>query len=46
MNEMPSITKVKGESCWEHTFERFIAVCYVPENDKDDELLNYGFVAP
>ena len=46
MNEMPSITKVKGESCWEHTFERFSAVCYVPENDKDDELLNYGFVAP
>ena len=46
MNEMPSITEVKGESCWEHTFERFSAVCYVPENDKDDELLNYGFVAP
>ncbi len=46
MNEMPVITKMKSGSCWEHTFERFSAVCYVPENDKDDELLNYGFVAP
>ena len=46
MNEMPVVTKMKCGSCWEHTFEKFSALCYVPENDKDDELLNYGFVAP
>ena len=46
MNEMPKVTGVAGGSCWEHTFERFSALCYVPENDKDDKLLNYGFVAP
>ena len=46
MNELPVMTKVDGGVCWEHTFERFSALCYVPENDKDDGLLNYGFVAP
>ena len=46
MNEMPVTTKVNGGVCWEHTFERFSAVCYVPDNDKDDSLLNYGFIAP
>ena len=46
MNEMPKVTGVAGGACWEHTFERFSALCYVPENDKDDKLLNYGFVAP
>ena len=46
MKEMPVITKINGGVCWEHTFERFSAVCYVPENDKDDNLLNYGFIAP
>ncbi|MBO4781556.1 MAG: hypothetical protein J5522_04090 [Lachnospiraceae bacterium] len=46
MNEMPVTTKVDGGVCWEHTFERFSAVCYVPDNDKDDSLLNYGFIAP
>lgn len=46
MNEMPVVSKVDGGVCWEHTFERFSALCYVPENDKDDGLLNYGFIAP
>ena len=46
MNEMPKVTKMENGACWEHTFERFSAVCYVPENDKDDGLLNYGFIAP
>ena len=46
MKEMPNITKMNCGSCWEHTFERFSALCYVPCNDKDDELLNYGFISP
>ncbi|MBR4343957.1 MAG: hypothetical protein IKP88_14885 [Lachnospiraceae bacterium] len=46
MNEMPIVTKTDGGVCWEHTFEKFTATCYVPENDKDDSLLNYGFIAP
>ena len=43
---MPKVSRMKTGSCWEHTFERFSAVCYVPDNDKDDKLLNYGFIAP
>ena len=46
MKEMPNVIRTASGACWEHTFERFSAVCYVPENDKDDKLLNYGFVAP
>ena len=46
MKEMPNVIRTASGACWEHTFERFSAVCYVPENDKDDKLLNYGFIAP
>ena len=46
MKEMPNVVRTASGACWEHTFERFSAVCYVPENDKDDKLLNYGFIAP
>ena len=46
MKEMPNVIRTARGACWEHTFDRFSAVCYVPENDKDDKLLNYGFIAP
>ncbi len=46
MKEMPNVVRTASGACWEHVFERFSAVCYVPENDKDDKLLNYGFIAP
>lgn len=46
MDKMPVTTKVNGGVCWEHVFERFSAVCYIPKNDKDDSLLNYGFISP
>ncbi|MCR5206806.1 MAG: hypothetical protein K6E47_17390 [Lachnospiraceae bacterium] len=46
MNAMPEVMKLNGGLCWEHIFETFSALCYVPENDKDDGLLNYGFIAP
>ena len=46
MKEMPEMTKVDGGLVWSHTFEKFKAVVYVPENDLMDDVLNYGFIAP
>ena len=33
MKEMPKITAVPGGKIWIHTFEKFKAAVYVPEND-------------
>lgn len=47
MKEMPNITRLTdGGSIWTNRFESFEATVYSPANDKDDEVLNYGFVAP
>lgn len=46
MKEMPEIKLVPGGKAWTHTFEKFKATVYVPENDLMDDVLNYGFIAP
>ena len=46
MKEMPKMTNVDGGVAWSHTFEKFKAVVYVPDNDLMDDVLNYGFIAP
>ena len=46
MKEMPEMTKVEDGLMWTHTFEKFKAAVYVPENDLMDDVLNYGFIAP
>ena len=46
MKEMPKMTAVDGGLMWTHTFEKFKAAVYVPENDLMDDFLNYGFIAP
>ena len=46
MTEMPKITAVPGGKIWIHTFEKFKATVYVPDNNLKDDVLNYGFIAP
>ena len=46
IKEMPKITTVSGGKIWTHTFEKFKATVYVPDNDLMDDVLNYGFIAP
>ena len=46
IKEMPKITTVSGGKIWTHTFEKFKATVYVPENEMMDDVLNYGFIAP
>ncbi len=46
IKEMPKITTVSGGKIWTHTFEKFKATVYVPDNELMDDVLNYGFIAP
>ncbi len=46
IKEMPKITAVPGGKIWIHTFEKFKATVYMPQNDLMDDVLNYGFIAP
>ena len=46
IKEMPKITTVSDGKIWTHTFEKFKATVYVPENEMMDDVLNYGFIAP
>lgn len=44
---MPLITgRPDGSSIWSHRYDSFEATVYSPVNDKDDDILNYGFIAP
>ncbi|MCR5767911.1 MAG: hypothetical protein K6G45_05410 [Lachnospiraceae bacterium] len=47
MNSMPEVTRLDdGSAIWTHRFNTFEATVYVPANDKEDEILNYGYLAP
>ncbi len=46
MKEMPEMSAVDGGLMWTHTFEKFKATVFVPDNDLMDDVLNYGFIAP
>ena len=46
MTERPEVREAAGGKCWEHTFEKFHLKVYVPDNDLDGQVNNYGFRAP
>ena len=46
MQERPEVRETVGGKCWEHTFEQFDLKVYVPDNDLDGQVNNYGFRAP
>jgi len=46
MMQRPEVRETVGGKCWEHTFEKFHLKVYVPENDLDGQVNNYGFRAP
>ena len=46
MTERPEVRETAGGKCWEHTFEKFHLKVYVPDNDLDGQVNNYGFRAP
>ena len=46
MTERPQVRETTGGKCWEHTFEQFTLKAYVPDNDLDGQVNNYGFRAP
>ncbi len=46
MKERPQVRETLGGKCWEHRFELFELKAYVPFNDLDGQINNYGFRAP
>ena len=46
MMERPQVRETTGGKCWEHRFDRFELKVYVPDNDLDGQINNYGFRAP
>ena len=46
MKNMPTMNKVTGGVAWSNTFEKFKATVYVPDNNLQSDVLNYGFIAP
>ena len=46
MMERPLVRDTVGGKCWEHEFQKFHLKVYVPNNDLDGQINNYGFRAP
>ncbi len=47
MKEMPKIIVLAdGSRLWEHKFEHFGAIVYLPMSDYMTDIINYGFIAP
>ena len=46
MMERPQVRKIPGGKCWEHTFDTFTLKAFVPDNELDGQVNNYGFRAP
>ncbi len=46
MMERPEVRETEGGRCWEHTFDLFGLKVYVPDNDLNGQVNNYGFRAP
>ncbi len=46
MMERPQVREISGGKCWEHEFGTFSLKAYVPDNDLDGQVNNYGFRAP
>ncbi len=46
MTERPAVRETVGGKCWEHEFQSFYLKAYVPSNELDGQVNNYGFRAP
>ncbi|MCR5332129.1 MAG: hypothetical protein K6E62_13245 [Lachnospiraceae bacterium] len=47
MQQKPNVTVLGDKSTfWSHRFDTFEATVYTPVNDKPDDILNYGYLAP
>ena len=47
MQQQPNVTVLSDSSTiWSNRFDSFEATVYTPVNDKDDDILNYGYLAP
>ena len=46
MMERPLVRETAGGKCWEHEFEQFFLKVFVPDNEIDGQVNNYGFRAP
>ena len=46
MMERPRVRETVGGKCWEHRFDLFELKAYVPDNNLDGQVNNYGFRAP
>ena len=46
MTDRPTVLQTTGGKCWEHTFDLFHLKAYIPDNDLDGQVNNYGFRAP
>ena len=46
MMERPQVTRTAGGCCWQHEYELFHLKAYVPDNNLDGQVNNYGFRAP
>lgn len=48
MNNKPEVTKLSkyNASVWSNTFDTFKVTVYFPENEYNDIVINYGFLAP
>lgn len=48
MDVKPTVTYVEKyhASIWSNTFNSFKATVYFPDNNYDDDVINYGFLAP
>ncbi|MCR5323268.1 MAG: hypothetical protein K6E85_08380 [Lachnospiraceae bacterium] len=47
MQQQPNVTVLSDSSTiWRNRFDSFEATVYTPVNDKDDDILNYGYLAP
>ncbi len=46
MMERPQVREILGGKYWEHGFEKFDLKVFVPDNDLDGQVNNYGFRAP
>ncbi len=46
MKERPQVQDVAGGKAWEYEFDQFYLKAFVPDNDLDGQVNNYGFRAP
>lgn len=46
MEKMPEVTTSSEGAFWKNTYEKFEAMVYVPKNQLQGDILNYGFNAP